>query len=651
MNHVSARARRQLHALARSMGVEVRWHAQDGSTQTCSDDTLIAVLQLLRVDIQRPDDAIRARADLRREQREMIVDPAVVAWDGAPPVLQVRLPAATATEFAVVVRTESGEERRWLSRDLSVRITAGDDDNACHTVALPQGFEPGRHRLRVEAAARHASATIIAAPSRLPGVDARTWGIFAPVYALHEHADSAPGDLATLDALGRWLQPHGGTVIGTLPILAMFVGHGKEPCDPSPYAPVSRRYWNELYLDLHAVTELDGSTEATVRAPGRMLDLPAVAAVRRPLLDAAADRLRALPVRRAEHERWLAAHPDARDYAEFRAATEGSGREGVATHEYAQWLMANQLDNLAGNLASRAQSLYIDLPVGAHRDGYDVAARPDLFAGDASVGAPPDDFQRDGQNWGFPPVDPRASRADAHGYLAACLDEQLQYAKLLRLDHVMGLHRLWMIPAGASAVDGAYVHYAAEEHWATISLAAGRHGATIVGENLGTVPAETNRAMRRHRALGMWVAEFEIPDEQVTVDRPGPGVLACIDTHDLPTFAKWWADLDAPRRRTLLATLHASGELDHARPDDPASPAPAAVLAAILAWLGHSRSPLVLAALEDLWLEPNPQNVPGAGHQHEAFRQRAAHGLDELDTLASVTHALDRLDLARRTPV
>lgn len=649
MNHVSDRARRRLHALARSMGVEVRWRAQDGSMQTCSDDTLIAILQLLRVDIQRPDDAIRARADLRRNQKETIVEPVVVAWDGAPPVLAVGLPASKVDHFAIVVETETGEELRWLRRDLQVHTTAGDDARVELSVGLPQGFEPGRHRLRVEAGTRHASATIIAAPTRLPGVGTHAWGVFAPVYALYEHVGSAPGDLAALDHLGRWLQPHGGTVIGTLPILAMFVGHGKEPCDPSPYAPVSRRFWNELYLDLAAVPELTGSSEAALPPSGRLLDLPALAAARRPRLDAAAARLADSPVRRAEHEHWLAAHPDTRDYAEFRAATEGSGREGVATHEYAQWLMSNQLGDLARNLAGRGQSLYIDLPVGTHRDGYDVTARPDLFAGDASVGAPPDDFQRDGQNWGFPPVDPRASRADGHAYLAACLDEQLQYAKLLRLDHVMGLHRLWMIPAGASAVDGAYVHYPAEEHWATISLAANRHGATIVGENLGTVPSETNRAMRRHRALGMWVVEFEIPGrdeqhhEQVAVEPPGPGVLACIDTHDLPTFAAWWAHLDARRRHTLLATLRASGDLD-------ALEDAGAVLSATLSWLGRSRAPLVLTALEDLWLEPEPQNIPGAGHEDETFRRRAAHGLDELDGIDSVNRALDRLDLARRTP-
>jgi len=615
--------------------------------QTCSDDTLLAILQMLRVDIQRPEDARQAREELQRAHRDAIIEPVVVAWDGAPPVVWVRLAErAAGDDFAIVVETESGEESRWTRRDLDDRIAISSaDDETDLMIVLPRGFEPGRHQLRFEIPGRHADATLIAAPRRIAAAP-RAWGVFAPVYALHTRPDSGIGDLATLDQLGRWMAGRGGTVLGTLPILAMFVGHGQEPCDPSPYAPVSRRYWNELYLDLRAVPELAGEPEVAAANAERLLDLGALAAARRPVLETAAARLRDTPARRADHDRWLDAHPDARAYAEFRASVEGSGPDGVALHEYAQWSMAEQLAALAASLDSREQSLYIDLPVGTHRDGYDVAARPDLFVRGGSVGAPPDDFQPSGQNWGFPPLDPVAARTNGHAYLAACLDEQLQYARLLRLDHVMGLHRLWMIPVGAPGTDGAYVHYPAEEHWATICLAVARHGARIVGENLGTVPPATDRAMRRHRALGMWVIEFELPEAgDAILEPPGAGVLACIDTHDLPTFAAWWRGLEPGPRRALLSTLRASGDLAGEVDDDPET-----VLGATLAWLGRSRAPLVLAALEDLWLEPSPQNIPGAGHENETFRQRAAHALEELDDLPSVTRALDRLELARRSP-
>jgi 4-alpha-glucanotransferase len=536
---------------------------------------------------------------------------------------------------------------------VAVGISEGADDVVDLEITLPGGVEPGRHRIRFEAGTTDAAATLISAPTRIARVGGpRAWGVFAPVYALHARGRSETGDLGTLGRLARWVADRGGEVVGTLPILATFLGHGDEPCDPSPYAPVSRRYWNELYLDLGAVPEVrvDGGPRFVEPAPGPCVDLPELAAARRPVLEAAAARVGDVPARRGELAVWLDAHPDARAYAEFRAALEGSGPSGVAVHEYAQWMMANQLADLARTLGERGQTLYVDLPVGAHRDGYDVAAHPDLFVTGASVGAPPDDFQAAGQDWGFPPIDPVAERADGYAYLAACLDEQLQYARRLRIDHVMGLDRLWMIPPGASASDGAYVHYRADEHWATVCLAAHRHRASIVGENLGTVPPATDRAIRRHRALGMWVVEFELPDEPDRVVKPpGRGALACLDTHDLATFAAWWRDLDPIPRRALLAALRESGHLGTDGLGAGKDPEPEAVLAATMAWLGASRAPIVLVSLEDLWLEPEPQNIPGTPDPNATFRRRAAYGLEELDDVASVKNTLDALDRARRT--
>jgi 4-alpha-glucanotransferase len=309
-------------------------------------------------------------------------------------------------------------------------------------------------------------------------------------------------------------------------------------------------------------------------------------------------------------------------------------------HVYGQWLMATQLEELVGTLAARDQVLYLDLPIGAHRDGYDVAVEGDLFVRDASGGAPPDNFYAAGQNWGFPPVDPRAARRTGYSYLAACLDAQLRYARVLRVDHVMGWHRLWMIAPGADPKDGAYVHYAAEEQWAVACIACARHDATLVGENLGTVPAETDKTIRRHRALGMWLAQFELPDaSDADVTAPSSGQLACLDTHDLPTFAAWWQNLaDAPRA-ALISTLRDAGDLDDAV-------TPQNVLAATLSWLARSRAPIVLVQLEDLWLETEPQNTPGEPNDAN-FRRRAAHGLDELDALPQVRAVIARLETLR----
>ncbi|MDQ1474918.1 MAG: 4-alpha-glucanotransferase, partial [Actinomycetota bacterium] len=359
MSAASGRARRQLHALARSKGIEVRWRAQHGEMQTCSDETLIAVLQMLGVDIPRPEDAASARVARRRAERATMLDPVAVAWDDAPPRLRARLPVAAAdTPFTVVVEHESGEESRWIRREVAVGISEGADDVVDLEITLPGGVEPGRHRIRFEAGTTDAAATLISAPTRIARVGGpRAWGVFAPVYALHARGRSETGDLGTLGRLARWVADRGGEVVGTLPILATFLGYGDEPCDPSPYAPVSRRYWNELYLDLGLVPEVRaaGGPRFVEPTPGPCVDLPQLAAARRPELEAAAARVADTPGRRAELAAWLDAHPDTRAYARFRAGREGSGPTGIAVHEYAQWMLSTQLAGLARTLEERGQ--------------------------------------------------------------------------------------------------------------------------------------------------------------------------------------------------------------------------------------------------------------------------------------------------------
>src|SRR5262249_36950492 len=349
---------------------------------------------------------------------------------------------------------------------------------------------------------------------------ARCWGVFAPTYALHERDRASTGTFASLDRFAQWAGAFGASIVGTLPVLATFFGAGDEPNDPSPYAPVSRRHWNEVYLDLAAVPEMPPGSSFTEPSPGEFVDLPALAARKRVVLEACLARLETSAARRDEFARFLAARPDVVDYAIFRASVERGGRGAMSSvaiddpvaryHAYAQWLVEEQLDSLAQRMRARGQELYLDVPIGSHADGFDVAREGTLFARGAAVGAPPDFFFRDGQNWGFPPVHPQAARADGHAYMRSCIEAHFRVARWVRVDHILGFHRLWWVPDGASAADGAYVTYPAEELYAVLALAAHRHDAHVVGENLGTVPPETNRALRRHGMLGMYVVPFEV---------------------------------------------------------------------------------------------------------------------------------------------
>jgi 4-alpha-glucanotransferase len=410
---------------------------------------------------------------------------------------------------------------------------------------------------------------------------------------------------------------------------------------------VSRRHWNEVYLDLARVPEVTGDAAVGEPSPGEVVDLPALAARKRTVLEAALARLGG--ARRDEFERWLTARPDVAAYARFRAAVERDGAGVRATgrggdddrsryHAYVQWLVEHQLELLARRMRDRHQELYLDLPIGAHPDGFDVVTQPDLFATGASVGAPPDLFFAAGQNWGFPPVLPAAARADGYRYLRECVGTHLRFAGRLRVDHVIGLNRMWWVPDGAAATDGAYVHTRAEEQYAALTLAAAQADGRVVGENLGTVPPETNEALREHGMLGMYVAMFELRDDDTPpLPPPRADQLACLDTHDTATFAVWWRDLEPPARAAVLDQLGLT-----------ASASPADVHEAVLEFLGRSRAEVVLATLDDLWLETEPQNTPGTtGDERPNFRRRARKSLDELATAGTVDGALRRLDTAR----
>src|SRR5581483_12125792 len=183
---------------------------------------------------------------------------------------------------------------------------------------------------------------------------------------------------------------------------------------------------------------------------------------------------------------------------------------------------------------------------------YDVWRERRHFAHEAAAGAPPDAFFTKGQNWGFAPLHPERIREHGYGYLRRLLAFQMRHAGVLRIDHVMGLHRLYWIPPGFPAADGAYVRYPAEEWHAIFNLESLRQRTELVGENLGTVPPEVNAAMTRHHLRRMFVVPFEQrPDPRAALTPPPVHSVASVNTHDMPTFAAHWRGLDLAERQAL----------------------------------------------------------------------------------------------------
>ncbi len=679
--------------LAVSYGIQPSYYDAMGQLRGARPEALAGVLRAMGVPLDSPADLADALDARRAELDDRMLEPVFVAWDGAPPALLLRLRRDEDGSLACHLDLEDGGRRAWVvDRDSLQQV-----EERAWRFALTETLPPGRHRLRLKTAQRNAEATVISAPRRAFGAEGPpSWGVFLPLYALATRRSWGAGDLSDLARLVDWTTDLGGGVVATLPLLAAYLD---EPCEPSPYSPVSRRFWNELYLDLRACPELDDSPGARrlVDSPAfqreidalraaPLVDYPRLAALKRRAGEEMAHRFFSREgERREELQRFVRENPEVETYAAFRAVLDRRGevwpawperlRDGTLAaadydeedrryHLWAQWATAEQMRALSLEARRRGPGLYLDLPLGVGGDSYDVWRQPWLFAREVSAGAPPDTFFTRGQSWGFPPINPERLREQGYAHLVDCLRHHLEHAGMLRIDHVMQLHRLFWIPRGMEAADGVYVRYPAEELYAVLSLESHRHRAAIVGENLGTVPPEVGEAMGRHGVLGMYVLQYELqPGSEGHPRTPPADSAASLNTHDMPTFRAFWkgddvadlADLglfdagqaaaERERRRALRRGMAA---LVPGSPDPEAPGAAQAVLAERLAWLAASPARLVLVNLEDLWGETAPQNVPGTHSERTNWRRKARLSFEEFSSLPAVVETLERINRLRR---
>jgi 4-alpha-glucanotransferase len=618
-----------------------------------------------------------------------LVEPVVLAWDGRLDDPPLRIPAAWSDDpIACRLELEDGEVDEWEQRrrgPLPVSDTAEVDGvRYVETVVrLRRDVPGGYHRLRLSVHGLEAETVLIAAPARAPGLTGRGWGVFLPLYALRSERSWGLGDLGDLGNLVEWTGRQGGTVVATLPLFAAFLD---VPFEPSPYAPASRLFWNEVYAELDPTAPgIPKALREEVRRLNRAPRAPyreAMAAKRR-VLEALAEERLARPGPLREGFRRFAADPRVRDYAAFRANTErhgspwpswpGAERDGrlpkhggdersFRTHVFAQWLMARQMGEVANRAAAAGTRVYVDLPLGVHPHGYDVWRDRGSFLAGASTGAPPDTFFLGGQDWGFPPPHPEGLRETGYAYPAAVYRHVMRHAGMVRLDHVMSLHRLYVIPPGSDADNGVYLRYPAEELYAVLTLEAARAGCVVVGEDLGTVPGEVRTAMRRHGILRTHVAELE-----ATPDHPLPPVpfdaLASLNTHDLPTFAAYWRgeDVDLRRRLGLIDTAQARRETAERRRTtrgwarglraegllEAGAGAAKPPVRTALEHLAESPAAMVVANLEDLWGERKPQNVPGTTLEYPNWSRPARLSLVRLASDRRVLGTLKVMDRLR----
>jgi 4-alpha-glucanotransferase len=674
----------ELVRLAELCGVQTRYYSAAGDEEVAPAEQLLAVLKALDVPIASAGDIPGAHREAELDRWRRRIEPVIVDWVGAPAVLKLRLPAQfSAGNVACWLHLEDGTVREWDFDLDGVEIrheaTVDGEHFVVKAVPLPDGLPWGYHRLQVTFDDLTADATVITAPVQTyngsRGQRDRLWGAFLPLYSVH-HADGMGfGSYSDLETLVSWVRGLGGNMFGTLPLLPTFLS---EPFEPSPYSPVSRRFWNEFYLDLRIVPEMDASATAQAMLlsgetereisdlrQNEFVDYRRAATIKRKLLSELSRTLLAEPSdRRAAFHEWAGRNKLAREYSRFMATVDREqttwqawpdrqlnglimdgdfDSDDAHYHLYVQWLAEEQIAAVAGEKGGGGSGLYLDLPLGVHAGGFDVWRERQGFATGARVGAPPDLLNQDGQDWGFPPVHPERVREDGYDYFRQSIQHHMRHAGALRVDHVMGLHRLFWIPEDSTAREGVYVQYRAEEMYAILALESHRNQCLVIGEDLGTVPDEVRTAMAQHQIQRMYVVPFQFGGSHDEALRPvDDGSLATLNTHDLKPFASEWAGTDAEMRKRVVALLHERGWLES--PTDDVQ----TVLGALMRFMADSPASMVLVNLEDLWLETEQQNVPGTIDEHPNWRRKARYDLDAFVRMPRVTDALRELDLLRK---
>jgi 4-alpha-glucanotransferase len=684
----------RLMELAAAHGVATEYWDWKGGHITVSRSTIVAVLSAMGIACTGEDDVERSLAEHELAPWRRLLPPVVVVRSGREATVPVHVPAGAQVHVAVVL--EDGGQRelaRAATTEAPVAREVDGERREEQLFALPTDLPLGWHELLVtaggsSAAVSEASAPLVVTPDRLelpaaiagPG---HRWGFMAQLYSVRSRASWGLGDLADLGELLDWSgRDLGADFLLINPLLAAEpVGHQQD----SPYLPTTRRFTNPIYLRVEDVREfayLPATDHALVEwqaeplmarnsDPGQ-LDRDSVWAAKRAALKTVFDagrsqaRQSAFDAFRAREGQGLA------DYALWAAMIEHFGegqpwpadaarvgsplverlREELAPaiefHEWLQWQCDEQLARAQATATEAGMALGVmhDLAVGVHPSGADAWALRDVLATGVSVGAPPDAFNQQGQDWSQPPWQPVALAEAGYAPWRDMVRTILRHAGGVRVDHVLGLFRLWWVPNGSGPGMGTYVRYDHDALVGILCLEAARSGAVVVGEDLGLVEPWVRGYLTERGVLGTSVLWFEKDGE----GKPLPPqswrelCLATVNTHDLPPTAGYLAGehielrdrlglltrsieeeraADEADRASVLAQLRELGLLGE-------RPTEREVVEALHAFLLATPAKLVGVALTDAVGDRRTQNQPGTSDEYPNWRVPLTDGAGEV---------------------
>ncbi len=686
-----------LLTLARLAGISPHWHDAFGRPQSVPAPSLRAILAALELPADSP---AQITESIARTQVERIAQvPPLVTADAGTPV-RLSLPGSAGTVRYHVALDGGG-------------VVEGEAEIEDGALTLPAFDTPGYHMLeaggiRTVLAVAPTSCFSIADAAESP--QARLWALAVQIYSLRRDGDCGIGDFSGLSQFAVKAANAGASGLVLSPVHA---GFSADPHHFSPYAPSSRQFLSPLHADPgvvlggHAVEEAIaalgcGTTIASLER-AHMVDWPTAGPIKLAImrhiyenaLARSPEQMAAFAAFRTaagqpleDHARFEAIHAAqfGADPSKWNWRTWGGGladptsdavaafarQHGaeVSFHAFLQWVADASLAQAQDAAVSAGMpiGLISDLAVGTDGGGSQAWSRQsDMLIG-LSVGAPPDLLNGLGQSWGLSAFSPRALVNSGFAGFRDMLGAVMAHAGGVRIDHIMGLMRLWLVPEGFSATEGAYLAYPFDDLARLVALESHRRNTIVIGEDLGTVPEGFREKLSGRGILGMKVLWFERHDDWFTrADHYSPNAIAVTGTHDLPTVAGWWKGRDIDWRVPLGIVGEGQDERSEREgrtrdryniwqaiaPEDtdPNAPpeAPEAVVDAALNFIGRTPAPLVVIPVEDALALPEQPNLPGTIDEHPNWRRRltaqAAHVLDDPDVLAR----LAILDLARKS--
>lgn len=679
--------RENLGRLAHACGVDTEFYGFDGQRHEISDETLVAVLAALGIDAKTDEDISAALSSISERPWRRILPPCPVVRADQETPLHIHLPHGW--QVSIVVEFEDGGSQGLAQGqdDTPPRVIDGQERGRA-TFLIPQQLPLGYHRLVAKinspdgTQTQEDTTTLVVTPGRLevPQRKPQYWGMMAQLYSVRSRQSWGIGDLNDLREMCSLFGDWGADYLLINPL------HAAEPVPPledSPYLPASRRFFNPIYIrpeDIPEVAYMGGPERALITWAG---EGSKAAALENELLDrdsAWKAKLEALEVIYAAPR----TQARQRDFERF-CEQEGEGLEGFATwcalrekygkkfperlldanspyvsreqrelrsridfFKWLQWVMDEQLDRtqVAAKRAGMAFGIAQDLAVGVNPLGADVWRNPHVFAAGIHVGAPPDMYNQQGQDWSQPPWRPDRLAELNYQPLRDMARAMLRHAGLLRIDHVMGLSRLWWIPEGASPSEGAYVRYNFEATVGILLLEAQRAGAVLIGEDLGTVDPVARDYLRERGIHGAAVFWFEKDAEGKPLlpqDYP-TNVIASVDTHDMPPVAGYLAQehvdlrvkldlLTVPEdefrkvelyeRQLVLERLQEQGLINESATERE-------IIEAMHMYLARTPARLLCVSLTDAVGERRTQNQPGTDKEYPNWCIPLADGTEQV---------------------